>query len=187
MDEYTSLKNNFLIAMPGLVDPNFFRSVTYICEHNEEGAMGVVVNQPTNMYLQEILEQINIPIANPLTAKQIVFTGGPVEEGHLFVIHRPIGPWESSMIVTNDVAVTTSKDILEAMAKDEGPEDYLIALGYAGWGPGQLEQEMAENAWLHVPASQDILFDTPANKRWTIAAKRMGVDLEQLSDQVGHA
>lgn len=184
---FTSLSNQFLIAMPTLHDPNFFHSVTYICEHTEDGAMGIVINHPMNLHLGDVLEQMKIPIDNPAAATQILFLGGPVQPERGFVIHYPIGNWDSSLRINDDIAITTSRDVLAAIAQGRGPEKMLVALGYAGWGPGQLEKEIAENAWLYCPVDQAILFEQPTEKRWKAAASSIGINLDLLPKDVGHA
>ncbi len=183
----TFLTNQFLIAMPGLEDPNFFHSVTYICEHNEEGAMGLVINRPLDMTLGEIFSHIDIHEASPQARQVPVYLGGPVQPERGFVLHSPLGEWEATMKVTDRIGVTSSLDVLQAIARDEGPERVLVALGYAGWGAGQLEQELADNAWLSGPADPDILFGRPAPERWKAAAATLGVDLDLLSGDAGHA
>lgn len=182
-----SLTNQFLIAMPTLADPNFHGTVTYICEHNPQGAMGIVINRPLNLTLGEVLDQMHIETQEGAIGRQTVYMGGPVQTDRGFVLHTPAGEWESMLHVSNEMGVTTSKDILEKIAAGAGPQQTLIALGYAGWGAGQLEQELADNAWLCGPADHRIIFDTPWQKRWAAAAALMGVDLTQLSDQIGHA
>ena len=182
-----NLTNHFLIAMPQLADPNFVRSVTYICVHNDEGAMGIVVNRPLDMALGEVLSQMALSPGTPEIAAQPVYLGGPVHTDRGFVLHRPASAWGLSLNVTQDVALSTSRDILEAMARGAGPSETLVALGYAGWGAGQLEAEMAQNAWLSGPADLDIVFKLPAESRWQSAASRLGVDLGMLSSDVGHA
>ncbi len=186
MTASSNFTNQFLIAMPGLEDPNFFHSVTYICEHNEQGAMGIVINQPTDLTLKTVLDHMDIE-ADDKAAEIPVFHGGPVQTDRGFVLHSPAGAWSSSMPVSEGVQVTTSRDILEAMARHEGPKDVLVALGYAGWGAGQLEQEIADNAWLTTPADLDILFRLPPDQRWQAAAARLGVDLSLISGDAGHA
>jgi putative transcriptional regulator len=181
------LTNQFLIAMPGLEDPNFFHSVTYICEHNEEGALGLVINRPLKMQLGEILRHINLQHTEPEAMQLPVHLGGPVQQDRGFVLHEPLGDWNATLKVTDRIGITTSVDILEAIARNRGPERSLIALGYAGWGAGQLEREMGENAWLSGPADTDILFNTPDGQRWRAAAASLGVDLDLLSGQAGHA
>ncbi len=181
------LTNNFLIAMPGLEDPNFYHSVTYICEHNEEGALGLIVNRLLDMQLGEILQHINLEDAT-LEARQMpVHLGGPVQQDRGFVLHEPLGEWEATLKVTDRIGITSSIDILHAIARNEGPERALITLGYAGWGAGQLEQEMADNAWLSGPANPEILFNQPVEERWRAAAASLGVDLDLLSGDTGHA
>jgi len=182
-----SLKNQLLIAMPNLADPNFFHTVTYICDHGDSGAMGIVINRPTDIKVREVLEQMEIDVSTEEPAQEAVYVGGPVEEQRGFVLHTGVRRWDSTLKVTDDVSVTTSRDILEAMARGEGPAKSLIALGYAGWGAGQLEQEMLENAWLTVPAEKAILFDLPPTQRWEAAARLLGVDLSLLSGDTGHA
>jgi len=187
MVETQYLTNQFLIAMPGLEDPNFYHSVTYICEHNDEGALGLVVNRPLEMQLGEILQHIHVDDA-PLEARQTpVHLGGPVQQDRGFVLHEPLGDWEATLKVTDRIGITSSIDILHAIARNEGPEHVLITLGYAGWGAGQLEQEMANNAWLSGPANPEILFRTPDEQRWRAAAASLGVDLDLLSGDAGHA
>jgi len=181
------LTNQFLIAMPGLEDPNFFHSVTYICEHNDEGALGLVVNRPLDMQLGEILQHVQLSQAEPEARQIQVHLGGPVQQDRGFVLHEPLGEWDATLKVTDRIGITSSMDILQAIARNEGPERALITLGYAGWGAGQLEQEMAENAWLSGPAHPDILFDTPDEERWKAAAASLGIDLDLLSGEAGHA
>jgi putative transcriptional regulator len=185
--QQTSLANHFLIAMPALEDPNFQRSVTYICEHNENGAMGIVINRQTDLELGEVLEHMQIPPRIDAVRHQPVYAGGPVQQDRGFVLHRPAGNWVSMLTVSDDIAITTSRDILEAISAGEGPDDSIIALGYAGWAPGQLEEELAANAWLNGPADERIIFATPCEQRWKAAAALLGVDLELLSSEVGHA
>jgi putative transcriptional regulator len=181
------LSNQFLIAMPGLEDPNFFHSVTYICEHNEEGALGLVINRPLQMQLGEILQHIKLEDAEPEARQIPVHLGGPVQQDRGFVLHEPLGDWDATLKVTDRIGITSSIDILEAIARNRGPERSLIALGYAGWGAGQLEREMAENAWLSGPADPEILFNTPDAERWKAAAASLGIDLDLLSGEAGHA
>lgn len=187
MSNPPSLRDHFLIAMPALADPNFSHTVTYICEHNEDGAMGIVINRLMAITLADVLEQMAIVPSSRLDTTQAVHEGGPVQPEHGFVIHSPVGAWESSLSISEQLALTTSRDILAAIAHAEGPSRYLIALGYAGWGPGQLEQEMAQNAWLSGPASLEILFELPLEKRWAAAAELLGVDLNLISSEIGHA
>ncbi|MDH3354328.1 MAG: YqgE/AlgH family protein [Chromatiales bacterium] len=190
MDQSNSLKNHFLIAMPNLGDPNFYRSVTYICEHNDEGAMGIVINHPSTITLDDLLPQMGIT-PDLLHADKVVLDGGPVEPEHGFLIHTPKGEWQSSMAVSDEITLTTSKDILDSLANGQTdlscPDQFIVALGYAGWGAGQLEQEILDNSWLTVPANEEILFTLPFQGRWQAAANIIGIDLNQLSSQAGHA
>lgn len=184
----TYLSNHFLIAMPALMDPNFHQTVTYICEHDENGALGIIINRPLNLNFGELLEHLQVPPANrPEVAAATVFSGGPVRPEMGFVLHSPLGQWDRSLKITEQIALTTSRDIVQALALDQGPEQLLLALGYAGWAPGQLEQEMIDNAWLSGPADLDILFKTPVDERWAAAAARLGVDLSLLCGDAGHA
>ncbi len=188
MVEHSYLTNQFLIAMPGLADPNFFHTVTYVCEHNDGGAMGIVINRPLSLNLADLLE--NMELEGPQgegIGEMPVYSGGPVHPEQGFVLHSPGSPWDSTLAISEGVAITTSQDILRAIASGDGPRRALVALGYAGWGPGQLEHELAANAWLSCPASIDILFDTPHEQRWSAAAALLGVDLGLLSGDAGHA
>lgn len=181
------LTHQFLIAMPNLADPNFYRTVTYLCAHNSEGAMGIVINRPLNLRLGEILGHMDIPLTDPRIRTVPVYQGGPVQRERGFVIHRPTGQWDAVLPVGDDIGVATSRDILSAIARGEGPEQVVVALGYAGWGAGQLEREVAENAWLSVPANTDIIFQVPFEERWEQAVRMLGVNLSQLSGEAGHA
>lgn len=188
MTESQYFAGQFLIAMPSMEDPNFDRTVTYICEHNEEGALGIIVNRPTDMSLAEILAQMDLAIPDSALAAQPVLLGGPVQPERGFVIHNNDGEDFSATLETPDgLRVTTSRDILVALAEGHGPAHAIIALGYAGWGAGQLEAEMAANAWLSVPATADILFDVPFERRWEAAAASLGVNIASLSSEAGHA
>jgi len=187
MTEETNLTNHFLIAMPSLEDGNFSQSVTYICEHDDNGALGITINRPSEISLLEIFSQLQITSSHEEINNQLIVNGGPMQMDRGFILHSPIGQWESSLSVTQNIAVTTSRDIMQAIANNEGPKHFLIALGYAGWGPGQLEYEMSENAWLSCPATEEILFNMPSEKRWRAAAMLLGIDLQFLSSQSGHA
>ncbi len=181
------LRNHFLLAMPSLEEGIFSQSITYICEHGESGAMGVVINQPLDLSLGEIFEHLDID-AGPEFNDQPVMAGGPVQIDHGFVLHRGSREeWEASLGVTEEISLTTSRDVLRAIAQGRGPRDYLIALGYAGWSAGQLEQELADNSWLTLPASSDIIFATPHERRLSAAAAQLGVDMNLISGQAGHA
>lgn len=182
-----SLQNNFLIAMPSLKDPFFERSVTYICEHNEEGAMGLVINQPVDISVAGLLEQVDIEVSNSSLEHIQVFAGGPVGTDRGFVLHSPQEGWRSSLQLSENVMVTTSKDILSSLGSDRAPANYFLALGFAGWEAGQLEDELSENSWLTIPADPNILFNTPVNERWEKATAKLGIDVWQLSSETGHA
>jgi len=183
-EQMKSLRNQFLIAMPQMRDPNFDGTVTYICDHNEHGAMGIIINRPLELRLGEILGQLELggqDIDRP------IYGGGPVQMERGFVLHSPQGEWQSSLQISEGVCLTTSKDILAALAEEKGPEENLVALGYAGWGAGQLEQEITENCWLTCPSSEEILFHTHYSKKFDTAIALLGFDPSQLSDQAGHA
>lgn len=187
MSTTASLSNHFLIAMPTLDDPNFHHTTTYICEHNEDGALGVVINRPLEMQLGDILSHMDIHPANDGIATQPVYMGGPVQSDRGFVLHEPSGDWEATLQVTETIGITSSRDILAAIAEGKGPDHAIITLGYAGWGAGQLEEELAANAWLSGPASSTIVFETPSEERWMAAAALLGIDLNLLSGDAGHA
>ncbi|MCU7959411.1 MAG: YqgE/AlgH family protein [gamma proteobacterium symbiont of Bathyaustriella thionipta] len=182
----TDLSGQLLIAMPALKDVNFAHSVIYLCEHNRDGAIGIVINRPSGIELSELFAQLDITCENS-SAAQPLFFGGPVQTDRGFILHDGEHLWQSTMRMADNIGVITSLDILEAMAHGEGPPKSLVALGYAGWGEGQLEQELADNAWLSAPAQKEILFDIPAKQRWQAAADVLGVDLNLLSAQSGHA
>jgi putative transcriptional regulator len=187
MRETGAFTNHFLIAMPTLRDPNFARTVTLICEHSPEGAMGIVINRVTDLKLADILGQMEIDGTHSQHLDMPVHVGGPVQSNRGFVLHEPIGHWESTLAVTDALGVSTSRDILVALAENRGPERCLLALGYAGWSPGQLEKEIADNAWLSGPADRQILFELPPEARWSAAVEHLGVDLAALSNEAGHA
>lgn len=183
-----SFENHLLIAMPSLEDPYFSRSVTYICEHNEQGAMGLVINQPAGMTLKELLKQTDSQaIVVDSKADDIVLAGGPVSQDRGFILHTPQKGWSSSMELTPEVMVTTSKDILSALGNEKGPEKALITLGYAGWTAGQLEEELQQNSWLTVEADASLLFDVPVHQKWQNAVNKLGIDVWQLGPDMGHA
>ncbi|WP_426415421.1 YqgE/AlgH family protein [Aestuariirhabdus sp. LZHN29] len=184
----TTLRNQFLIAMPHMDDPNFSDSVTYICEHNDQGAMGIVINRPTSLTLSEILSQVGINNDKQATHREeVICAGGPVQLERGFILHDSIQAWESTLQIAPGISLTTSRDILQALAEDRGPEQIIIALGYAGWGAGQLETEIKENAWLTCEASTDVLFNTPIHLRRQAAAASIGIDLQRLSADSGHS
>ncbi len=181
-----NLTNHFLIAMPALADPNFARTVTYLCAHNDEGAMGIVINRPLNLNLADVLDHMEIKNTNPGIVGMQVMQGGPVQRERGFVLHAPVGQWDSVLKVSEEIAVATSRDILTAVAEGRGPKQTLVALGYAGWDAGQLEREVLENAWLSGPADSSIIFDAPYQERWDRAARLLGVDPDRLSGEAGH-
>ncbi len=187
MGETVNLTHHFLIAMPSMADPHFAHTLTYVCEHNPEGALGIVVNKPIDMTLSALFEQINIPLANEALRESPVHFGGPVQVDRGFVLHRPLGNWQSTLAISDDLGLTTSKDVLEAVGRGEGPKDMFVSLGYAGWSAGQLEQELAQNAWLTVPADADVVFGMPPEGRLPAAMRMLGIDFSRLSDDVGHA
>lgn len=208
-----SLENQFLIAMPSLSDDYFNKTVTYICEHNDEGAMGLIINMPVNITLHDLLKQIeeddneqaseekakteqesssesvasesNIFLDHGL--EQLVLSGGPISQNRGFVLHRTQSGWKSSLALSDDIMITTSKDILLALGTENAPEQFMVTLGYAGWGPGQLEAELQTNSWLTIDADSDILFNTPIEQRWKKATEKLGIDIAHLSSDVGHA
>lgn len=182
-----NLTDHFLIAMPAMTDPHFSKTLTYICEHNEHGALGVVVNRPLDMNLHTLLEQIEMQPSNPDCTSIAVHYGGPVQIDRGFVLHDPPGEWQSTLTVNQQIGLTTSKDILQATSQGSGPARMLVTLGYAGWAPGQLEHELAQNAWLTVRANAEILFDTPAEQRLNSAMSLLGISFAALSDGAGHA
>lgn len=183
----SSLRNHFLLAMPGLSTGIFSHSITYICEHGESGAMGIIINQPLDLSVKEIFEHLQITTSCDFDDEPVM-AGGPVHMDHGFVLHRNCtSQWEASLKVTPEVTLTTSRDILRAIASGEGPPDHLIALGYAGWAAGQLEQELADNSWLTLPGDSDIIFNTPSEQRLGAAASVLGIDMNLISGQAGHA
>jgi len=181
------LSNQLLIAMPAMTDPNFAQTVTLVCEHSERGALGLVLNRPLPMKLNDVFEQLALDPSNTRIGQAAVLRGGPVQTDRGFVIHRFGGSWDSTLKVSERIQVTTSRDVLAAMARGEGPPDAFIALGYAGWEAGQLEQEMLANAWLSVPADEAVIFDTPFEDRWHAAGRLLGIDLTRISSVAGHA
>ncbi len=182
-----SLRDHFLLAMPGLRDDNFAHTLTYICEHDENGALGIVINQPLNLSLSDLLRNLE----GETTVRQApdiqVMFGGPVQEDRGFILHSAGRNWDHTMAISSGICLSTSRDVLIAIAESRGPAESLIALGYAGWGAGQLEGELAANAWLSGPACPDIIFRTPAERRLLAAAEHMGIDYRLLSGESGHA
>ena len=186
MPPESSLRNHFLISMPSTDDSIFAHSVTYVCDHNEHGAMGMIINQPIGISLGDVFEQLDLK-NNTAHGHRPVLAGGPVNAQQGLVLHRNQGQWESTLNITDEICLTASKDIIEAMSNHEGPQSAQLALGYAGWSPGQLEEELANNYWLTMPADSSIIFDTPLEQRWEAAAKQLGVDLDLVSRSAGHA
>jgi putative transcriptional regulator len=181
------LKHHFLIAMPHMADPNFAQTVTYLVEHNEQGAMGLVINRPNDLSLADVLEQLRPEATPPAICQSLpIFAGGPVQTDRGFVLH-PSGQTVQATLELGELALSTSQDVLFAIADGSGPQQHLITLGYAGWEAGQLEAELVDNAWLTCPAAADILFDLPFDQRLAAAAARLGVNLSLLSAQAGHA
>lgn len=181
-----SLSNHFLIAMPGLKDSLFSHSVTYICDHSENGAMGIVINHTLDMTIGEVFDQLNLNAEPECRAKPIL-AGGPVNAQQGFVLHRDDGQWNSTLRITDEICLTASRDIVEAMADNRGPAGAQFALGYAGWDAGQLEEEISANSWLTMPAESGIIFDVAIEERWGAASKQLGVDLNLISGTAGHA
>ncbi|WP_331345003.1 YqgE/AlgH family protein [Cellvibrio sp. UBA7661] len=181
-----SLRDHFLIAMPGLNDSSFAHTVTYVCEHSDKGAMGVVINAATPMLLKEIFLQMDLDDLSD-QGDQMVMSGGPVQPERGFVLHTSDVKWQSTLEVSPDISLTASRDIIVALAEGRGPKQCLIALGYAGWGEGQLEAEIAANSWLTVPANKDIIFNTPLEQRWASAAQVLGIDVNLIASTPGHA
>lgn len=189
MDESAiSLQDHFLIAMPSMVDYHFNQSVIYVCAHSDEGTMGVVVNHPiADIQLGEVLAQMKITSEISNVNGQEVFLGGPVQPERGFIIHRPNKMWQSTLVTSDEIGVTSSQDILQAIADGEGPDDTIVILGYAGWGAGQVEEEISKNSWISVPADPDIIFNTPHSNCWQAALNLLGIDANQLSSESGHA
>lgn len=185
-----NLANHFLIAMPSIQDPIFGGTVVYVCEHNEKGVLGVVINKPTDMTMEVLFDRVDLKLAPGLRSSvvdQPIMFGGPVQDDRGFVLHSPGGRFSSSLTVTDDVAFTTSIDVLEAVASGAGPARMLVSIGYAGWSPGQLEEELSRNGWLTVGADAHVLFDLPIEERYTAAIKLLGIDPLMLATEAGHA
>ncbi len=182
-----TLRNHFLIAMPNLGDPNFNESVTYVCQHDESGAVGIVINRPGHFTFADVFSRLDIQFVDSEHARAPVLTGGPVEPERGFVLHDTAADFESTISVGAEVSLTASRDVLEAIAAGNGPRRALLALGYAGWGAGQLEAELAANSWLSVEATSEVLFETPFAERWTTAANLIGIDIRGISTYSGRA
>lgn len=182
-----NLTHQFLIAMPNMADPNFDGTVVYVCEHSDKGALGLVINRPTDLTLARLFDKIDLRLEIAPWRDEPVFYGGPVQTERGFVLHAPTGNFSSTLAVTEEIGLTTSKDVLEAVAEGNGPQRLLVTLGYSGWGAGQLEQELAQNGWLTVDADPRVIFDTPVRSRFSAALKLLGIDTLQLTGQAGHA
>ena len=183
-----SLRHHLLLAMPSLTEGFFAHSVTYLCDHGPDGAMGIVINRPLDLTLGDIFQHLDLRADHSHRRDEPVLAGGPVQTERGFVLHMPTRErWEATLTLTDTLALTTSRDILDALAQDRGPQRALVALGYAGWGAGQLEEELAANAWLTLPADTDLIFDTPYEQRLSSAAARLGIDLRLLAPGAGHA
>jgi putative transcriptional regulator len=183
----SSLANHMLIAMPSLKDPNFERSVIYLCEHHEQGSVGLIINRPMQFPMAIVFEQLQIAPARLEQNQLPLLFGGPVQPERGFVIHKQIGGWRSSLFLQDEVTVTTSNDIIRAIAEDKGPKDVLVTLGYAGWVEHQLEKEVMENIWLVCPYRSEILYEVPFEERWNYAGSTLGIKMNQLSSCAGHA
>lgn len=186
-----NLQDHFLIAMPSLDDPYFGRSVVYLCEHNENGAMGLVINKPIDkLSIHDVLQKLKI-ISETDDKKvelgKLVIAGGPVSEDHGFILHSAEKRFSTSITLTDSLYLTTSKDVLETLGTDEEPDHYLMTLGYASWEKGQLEREILDNSWLVTESSEDIIFNTPIADRWHDAAQKLGINIYTISQQAGHA
>lgn len=182
-----ALTNQLLIAMPGMLDPNFSTTVTLICEHNDDGALGIVINRPTTLNVGGLFEQLAVDDGDAGAAANPVLSGGPVGTERGFVLHGPDHSYENTLAVSEEICLTLSRDVIDAMATGEGPDQSLVALGYAGWESGQLEEEMLANSWLSVPATPEIVFNTPFADRWDSAARTLGIDIACMSSDAGHA
>ena len=185
--EFSSLKNHFLLAMPGLDDPNFSGAVIYICEHSEDGAMGLIINHPAELTMSRVFDEFDLAYADEIGRRPLLI-GGPVQQERGFVIHRPSRHrWDSTLFVSPDVCITASQDIIADIARQQGPEASYITLGYAGWSPGQLEYELSANSWLISEADPQIIFDVPFDQRMTATADKLGIDLARISPHAGRA
>ncbi len=182
-----NLTDHFLIAMPAMQDAYFANSLVYVCEHNENGALGVIVNRPIDMNLAALFEKIDLSLENGEMAGLPVYFGGPVQLDRGFVLHRPVGQWQSTLAINGEIGLTSSRDVLASVGSQGLPEEIIVTLGYAGWGAGQLEEELAQNAWLTVPAQAGILFEMPPEERLPAAMQKLGISFSQLSDVAGHA
>lgn len=182
-----NLTDHFLIAMPAMADPYFSGALIYVCEHNAQGALGVIVNRPLDMTLAALFEKIEVPLKGRDLERVPVYFGGPVQTDRGFVLHRPVGGWQSSLVVNDQIALTSSRDVLQAVGRTGEPHEIIVSLGYSGWSAGQIEEELAQNAWLTVPAQPGILFDTPFEGRLPAAMGALGISFANLAGNAGHA
>lgn len=187
MGYITSLSNHLLIAMPSLQDPNFERSVVYVCEHHNQGTVGLIINRPMQFPLSIVFEQLDIQPIHLEQNKRPLLFGGPIQPERGFVIHKQIGDWRSSLFLQEEVTVTTSNDIIRAIAQDSGPKDVLVTLGYSCWTEKQLEKEVMDNVWLVCPYKSELLYEVPFNQRWEYAGSILGIKMNQLVSDAGHA
>lgn len=181
------LTHQFLIAMPAMVDPYFAKTLVFICEHNDQGALGIIVNRPLDMALGTLFEKVDLPLEVSGFAELPVYFGGPVQTDRGFVLHRPLGSWQSTLRVSGDIGLTSSRDILKSIGETGAPRDLIVTLGYAGWSAGQIENEIQQNAWLTVAADPEVLFRMPYEDRLLAAMQMLGVSFTNLSDVAGHA
>ena len=186
-DTIAGFSNQFLVAMPSLIDSKFSQSVTLLCEHSAQGALGLVINRPTDLRLSDMLAHMKLEHPALADTEHIVHWGGPVQTERGFVVHNEAGAWDSTLKLSQDLFITTSRDILVSIGKGDGPKRFLVALGYAGWGAGQLEDEILGNSWLNTPVDRGILFDIPMSSRWQAATRLLGVEVTQLAGPAGHA
>jgi putative transcriptional regulator len=187
MSDSGYLTNQLLIAMPSMGDPNFAQTVALVCDHSARGALGLILNKPLPMRMAEIFQQLEIELKLGPLSERPVLRGGPMQTDRGFVVHRAGGEWDSTLKVSDTIHVTTSRDILAAMARGQGPEEAVVALGYAGWDGGQLEDEIRANAWLSAPVESGIIFDLPFESRWHAAGRLLGVELSRISPISGNA
>lgn len=186
-ESVSDLSNHFLMAMPSLEDPNFGGSLVFVAEHNQQGALGLVINRPMEIDLGTLFRRIELSLEPSALAGAAVMQGGPVQTDRGFVLHQPVGDWGSTVVVNDEIGLTSSRDVLEAVAAGKGPSRILVMLGYAGWGPGQLEDEISRNAWLTVEADASVIFDTPADERLGRAFALLGINPAFLASAAGHA
>ncbi len=187
ISQEVNLTRHFLIAMPNMVDPNFSRTLTFICEHNDHGALGIIVNRPIDMTLNTLFDRVQISLEAAALQSMPIYFGGPVQTDRGFVLHRPLGSWQSTLTVSSDLGLTSSRDILQSVGSTGQPSEILVTLGYAGWAAGQLEYELSQNAWLTVTADEEIIFTLPPEERLPAAMQLLGIDYAKLSEVAGHA